>query len=267
MSKSAHRLLTAGLLFASLFAAQYAAAQSQLVTNQGPGLDIPQDRWVKYAEEATEEMQASYNKGIELLAEARQSRDAVQMNCVNEKVTAMKGILRVAQDAKSNLKNAMAINDIEQAKEELKKIRMGRSKLQEALTGANTCSGAEASYTGGTQVELEVDPVSANPASQVKYEADASGNVRAVQTKGTGAGSAAAGPGDARPDADADGTVEEAAGGDSTLQGGGSSAGGIAGSSTAGSGGDTTQQQGGANSGSDPGGLNNVNQAGAISVN
>ena len=39
----------------------------------------------------------------------------------------MKGILRVAQDAKSNLKNAMAINDIEQAKEELKKIRMGRS--------------------------------------------------------------------------------------------------------------------------------------------
>ncbi|MBL93511.1 MAG: hypothetical protein CMH56_17055 [Myxococcales bacterium] len=265
MSKFYHRLLPAGVFFACLFAAHGVQAQGQITATPPPGLDIPQDRWVKYAEDATEEMQASYNKGIELLAAARQSRDAVQMNCVNEKVTAMKGILRVAQDAKSNLKNAMAINDIEQAKEELKKIRMGRSKLQEALTGANTCSGAEASYTGGTQVELEVDPVSANPASQVKYEADASGNVSAVQTRGAGAerapGSSASGDGERGAEG-----ADDSAGGGATLQGG-TGSGGIAGSTTAGSGGGDSAQQGGTSGSSDPGGLNNVNQAGAVSLN
>ena len=258
-----------GLFLLFVFSSQVSNAQGQLTTTSAPGIDIPQDRWVSYAEKATEEMQSSYNKGIDLLAEARKSKDAVRMNCVNEKVTAMKGILRVAQDAKSNLKNAMAINDLEQAKEELKKIRMGRSRLQEALTGANTCSGAEASYTGGTQVELEVDPVSSNPASQVNYEADSSGNVRAVQTRGGAADTAGSpGSGDSRgaddgSSADADG----AASGGSTLQGS-PATGGIAGSSTASSGGDNSSAgTGGASAQPDPGGISNVNQAGTVSNN
>jgi hypothetical protein len=60
----------------------------------------------------------------------------------------MKGVLRVSEDAHLALQEHMATNAIEKAKKELAKIRIGRTKLKEALTGANTCSGSEASYVG-----------------------------------------------------------------------------------------------------------------------
>ena len=120
--------------------------------------DLPPERWVPYSEGAIQEMRETLSVAMGLLGEARRSNDAVRLNCVNEKVTQMKGVMRVAEDAFLALQEATAINDQDRARAEVSKIRIARTKLQEALTGANTCAGAEASYTGGTQVELEIDP-------------------------------------------------------------------------------------------------------------
>ena len=140
---------------------------------------------MSYSEEALGEMRGILKKAMQMLADARKSNDAVRLNCVNEKVTQMKGILRVSEDAALALQEHMATNAIDKAQKELSKIRIGRSKLKEALTGANTCSGSEASFVGATTVEVEMDPVSKNPASSVEYKATADGNVVAVQTRET----------------------------------------------------------------------------------
>jgi hypothetical protein len=253
------KILSALLLLA--MSGQTAFAQSRV---RAPALDIPQERWVSYSEEALSEMRGILKKAMQMLADARKSNDAVRLNCVNEKVTSMKGILRVSEDADLALQEHMAMNAIDKAKKELAKIRIGRTKLKEALTGANTCSGSEASYVGATTVEVEMDPVTKNPASSVEYKATSDGNVVAVQTKETavtGAASSgdAAGQGDEgeRSGSTSDSTLNESA-----------STGGIAGSSgAAGSSSSSDDGSGGGTTSSSPGSLNNTNQAGNVSNN
>ena len=255
------KLLSAFILIA--MTSQTALAQA---TVRAPALDIPQERWLPYSEEALNEMRTILKKAMQMLADARKSNDAVRLNCVNEKVTSMKGILRVSEDADLALQEHMATNAIEKAKKELAKIRIGRTKLKEALTGANTCSGSEASYVGATTVEVEMDPVSKNPASSVEYKATADGNVVAVQTREnavTGSGDEGAADSSGKDE----GGEQEAAGGDSTLNQS-ASTGGIAGSSgTAGSSSSSDDGSGGGTTSSSPGDLNNVNQAGNVSNN
>jgi hypothetical protein len=260
-SLSVPQLLCAFVMMAMV--GQTAMAQSSV---RAPGLDIPQERWLSYSEEALDEMRTILKKAMQMLADARKSNDAVRLNCVNEKVTSMKGILRVSEDADLALQENMATNAIEKAKKELAKIRIGRTKLKEALTGANTCSGSEASYVGATTVEIEMDPVSKNPASSVEYKATADGNVVAVQRSEAGV-SDGSNAGAASGDATEEGEQRESAGGDSTLNQA-SSTGGIAGSSgTAGSSSSSDDGSGGGTTSSSPGDLNNVNQAGNVSNN
>ncbi len=234
---------------------------------RGPALDIPQERWVSYSEEALEEMRGILKKALQMLADARKSNDAVRLNCVNEKVTQMKGILRVSEDAALALQEHMATNAMDKAQKELSKIRIGRTKLKESLTGANTCSGSEASYVGATTVEVEMDPVSKNPASSVEYKATADGNVVAVQTRETAVAGSADRATDTTDSSGSDSSEAKPAGGESTLTSA-PSTGGIAGSSgAAGSSSSSDDGSGGGTASSSPGSLNNVNQAGNVSNN
>ena len=250
--------------FVIFFTSMSATAQT---TMRGPVLDIPQERWVSYSEEALDEMRGILKKALQMLADARKSNDAVRLNCVNEKVTQMKGILRVSEDAALALQEHMATNAIDKAQKELSKIRIGRTKLKESLTGASTCSGSEASYVGATTVEVEMDPVSKNPASSVEYKATSDGNVVAVQTRETAVSGSGEGATDTADSASGDASEPKPAGGESTLTTS-PSTGGIAGSSgAAGSSSSSDDGSGGGTTSASPGSLNNVNQAGNVSNN
>lgn len=120
--------------------------------------DVPVARFQQTAEEYLGEMRAALSKGLEILREAREDMDAVRLQCVNDKITTMKGILRISEDANISLQEALATRATERARYEFNKLRTSRNKMAEQLSAAQNCVGAEASYTGGSDLEVDIDP-------------------------------------------------------------------------------------------------------------
>lgn len=120
--------------------------------------EVPVARFQERSNEYLVEMRAALTRGLEILRETREDMDALRLQCVNEKVTAMKGILRISEDANISLQEAIATRATERARYEFNKIRTSRNKMAEMLSAAQNCVGAEASYTGGSDLTVEVDP-------------------------------------------------------------------------------------------------------------
>jgi hypothetical protein len=106
-------------------------------------------------------MRNAMTKGLDELREARDAKDAVRLTCVNEQVAAMKGLLRVSEDAIVALQEAQSGSDTERARYEFRKIYVSKHKMDDLLQAAVNCAGAESSSTE-TTVEMEVDPAVAN---------------------------------------------------------------------------------------------------------
>lgn len=122
-----------------------------------PAAGIPPARYLAVASESVASMRNSLTKGLEELKQAREKKDAVELTCVNEQVTAMKGILRVSEDANVSLQEALSANDTERARYEFRKIQVSKRKMDDLLQAAINCAGAEAS-SSNTSVEMEIDP-------------------------------------------------------------------------------------------------------------
>lgn len=119
---------------------------------------VPVSKYLDTAEEYLKEMRGSLTKGLDILREARESKDAVRLQCVNDKITAMKGVLRISEDAFISLQEAMATRATEKARYEFSKVRTSHSKMQELAQAAQNCVGTEATVPGKTEVAVEIDP-------------------------------------------------------------------------------------------------------------
>src|SRR5688500_18159801 len=93
---------------------------------EDPAAKTPPHRYVEVASESVMSMRTALTKGLDELKDARERKDAVQLTCVNEQVTAMKGILRVSEDAIVSLQEASAANDTERARHEFRKIQVSK---------------------------------------------------------------------------------------------------------------------------------------------
>lgn len=122
-----------------------------------PAAGIAPARYLAVAQESVASMRNSLTKGLEELKSAREKKDAVELTCVNEQVTAMKGILRVSEDAYVSLQEAQSANDTERSRYEFRKIQVSKRKMDDLLQAAINCAGAEAS-SSNTSVEMEIDP-------------------------------------------------------------------------------------------------------------
>ncbi len=153
------RFFTVGLLLSALGSA-YVLAQG------APAPDAPvaiedatptsPDRYAEEAEGAVTRMRAAMQKGLDEVKEARAEKDSVRLLCVNEPVTAMKGVLRVAENANVDLQEAIATNETAQASREFRKIKQAGQQVEGLLSRAQNCSGAGSSEST-TAIELEID--------------------------------------------------------------------------------------------------------------
>ena len=107
------------------------------------------------AAQAIERMKAILTEVLEDLTEARDSRDMVKLNCVNEKLTSVKGLLKISEQAEVTLKEALARREAEIADHEFEKITIAQRKCEQLLAESDACIGEMAVYTGDTQVEVE----------------------------------------------------------------------------------------------------------------
>ena len=109
------------------------------------------------ASEFLTEMRSVLSSVIELLKNARAEKDVIKVNCVNEKLTNIKGLIRISEQADITLQEAVAKGEQDTATHEFHKISISHQKIRVLKTEAEQCVGELAFAVGKTTLEVEVD--------------------------------------------------------------------------------------------------------------
>lgn len=125
-------------------------------TAGGSDLDVPAARYLDSASKLLIGMRDTLGKGLDQLRKAREENDAVQVLCVNEAVTAMKGVLRVAETANVDLQEAIATSQTAEARLSFRRVATSKRRMDELYAQTLRCVGAS-STVSTTSVEMEMD--------------------------------------------------------------------------------------------------------------
>ncbi len=86
-------------------------------------------------------MQKTLRDVLDKVEEARKERDLVKLNCVNEKLTQVKALLRIGEQAYVALQEAVARGAEDGAQHEYAKIVIARQRVNELRAEAEQCIG------------------------------------------------------------------------------------------------------------------------------
>jgi hypothetical protein len=104
--------------------------------------------------ENLERMKASLRNVLSKVEEARSEKDVVKLNCVNEKLTQVKGLIKVAEQADIALHEALTAKD-PVADSEFTKIGIAKSKVDALKGDAEQCIG-QLAYIVDEKTTVEV---------------------------------------------------------------------------------------------------------------
>ncbi|HYV47049.1 MAG TPA: hypothetical protein VFA20_19460 [Myxococcaceae bacterium] len=91
------------------------------------------------------------------LEEARNTKDVVKLNCVNEKLTQIKGLLRISEQSDVALQESVAKKETSSGEHEFTKVMIARQKVDQLRAEAEECIGQLAFRTDeNLTVEVEV---------------------------------------------------------------------------------------------------------------
>ncbi len=113
---------------------------------EGEEMHLSPRQMASRAEAYLEEMRKMLKDVLEILEDARSEKDVVKLNCTNEKLTQVKGLLRVSEQASISLQEAVAKDQVDDARHEYRKISIAREKVQQLRAEAEECIGQLAFY-------------------------------------------------------------------------------------------------------------------------
>jgi hypothetical protein len=108
------------------------------------------------ADEYLDRMKQVMKQVLKLLEEARNEKDVVKLNCVNEKLTQVKGLLRVSEQADISLQESVAKNEKDTADHEFQKISIAKTKVEQLRAEAEECIG-QLAYVVDEKTTVEVE--------------------------------------------------------------------------------------------------------------
>jgi hypothetical protein len=117
---------------------------------------------LKRASEAIASMRASVGQVTSRVEAARSEQDVVKLNCVNEKLAQIKGLLKVAEQSDAALQGAIARGD-PAANAEFAKIGIARGKVDGLGNEAQQCIG-QLAYIVDEKTTVEVQQPVGQPA-------------------------------------------------------------------------------------------------------
>jgi hypothetical protein len=116
---------------------------------------IPDSEKLQRSSEYLVQMRQALKDVLKKLEEARASKDVVKLNCVNEKLTNIKGLLRISEQADISLQEAVAKKEEQGAEHEFTKVTIARQKIEQLKAESEQCVGQLAFETGPTEVIVE----------------------------------------------------------------------------------------------------------------
>lgn len=118
--------------------------------------DVPDPEKLRRSSDALIRMRAVLKDALGKLEEARATRDVVKLNCVNEKLTQIKGLLRISEQSDVSLQEAVAKRETGTAEHEFTKVTIARQKVEQLRAEAEECIGQLAFRTDeNLTVEVE----------------------------------------------------------------------------------------------------------------
>jgi len=103
--------------------------------------DVPDAQKLSRSAAAVSQMRATLKVVLGKLEEARNTKDVVKLNCVNEKLTQVKGLLRISEQSDVALQEAVSKKDEPTADHEYTKVTIAQSKVEQLRTEAEQCIG------------------------------------------------------------------------------------------------------------------------------
>ncbi len=108
------------------------------------------------AEANLKEMRQLLQEVMRMLDEARDEKDVVKLNCVNEKLTHIRGLVRVSEESQVSLQEAIAVEEMEEARHEFTKILVARDRVRQLRAEAEECVG-QLAFLVDEDLEVEVE--------------------------------------------------------------------------------------------------------------
>jgi hypothetical protein len=149
------RLVTAGVV---LGAAALALAQAAAPPAAPPAeaSTVSDSEKLRLSSDALSTMRTSLKDVLSKLEEARQTKDVVKLTCVNEKLTQVKGLLRISEQADVSLQESVARREGQTADHEFRKVVIARDKVNQLRAEAEQCMG-QLAFRADENATVEVD--------------------------------------------------------------------------------------------------------------
>jgi hypothetical protein len=109
------------------------------------------------AHRVVEQMQQLAGQVEKLASQARSEKDIVKLNCVNEKLNQVRGLLKVSETAEGDLRESNARREEEQSQHSFTKLGIAQRKAAQLRQDAEQCIGQLAFYNDEkTKVDVEL---------------------------------------------------------------------------------------------------------------
>ncbi|MDY7229015.1 hypothetical protein [Hyalangium rubrum] len=118
--------------------------------------EVPDPEKLERSAKAIAGMRTALREVLEKLEEARRTKDVVKLNCVNEKLTQIKGLLRISEQADVGLQESVARKETTSAEHEYTKVMIAQQKVSQLRSETEECIGQLAFRTDeNLSVEVE----------------------------------------------------------------------------------------------------------------
>ncbi|MCB9559543.1 MAG: hypothetical protein H6708_03965 [Kofleriaceae bacterium] len=102
-----------------------------------------------------EDMQGMLRRVLELQSTARKSKDVIKLNCVNDKLLAIKKLVNIAESSRNDLTEAISGGDPANQRHQYIKVKQSSERATSERDGAEACIGEELIFVGPTEVTTD----------------------------------------------------------------------------------------------------------------
>jgi hypothetical protein len=102
-----------------------------------------------------QQMEGFHVRVLQLQAAARKAKDVIKLNCVNEKLLAVKQLLNIADNAENDLTEAIAAGDRDAQVHQYSQIKLAHERATGERDEAEACIGEEIVFIGPTKVDVD----------------------------------------------------------------------------------------------------------------
>ena len=155
--------LLAVLLVAGLAGAQDSRPPAKASSAAAKGLpllekpsDVKDPDKLERSAKALGSMREVLRQVLGKLEEARGSKDVVKLNCVNEKLTQVKGLLRISETADVALQESVTRKDSTSAEHEYTKVMIANQKVAQLRAETEECIG-QLAFRTDENLSIEVE--------------------------------------------------------------------------------------------------------------